>query len=375
MSTIGPSYQPNKISSTTKPINPFDKPSPLEEKTTICGTTAICSFSSPPALTAVSANIHSPTAKKTASCAKQILNPSPTITSATKQVLGNILDTYKFKFWEFLQANTQKPEIHAREQLLVKPLKVLQDVFLSVESRDFLSSYIVRDSNIEKNQSPQMQKKFQTFREKLLLLQESLAEVGITSVPPGKSINFWSGKEGQARAAEEENFSDSDVPLFKFLFDCWGHLRTEASKQPNAATQELISLLPDLFSSLFATYAHGSVNVYMSSKNNGSSSVVNVDSAFWRAELYALINNPNVSHIHLYLHEGKEKWSAPIDLKSKDPKVIAYRDQVICLSRRGDSTLKVPISSLKQMINTWREQALSHGLIAGAKQLETSSDA
>lgn len=289
--------------------------------------------------------------------------------------LALLLDRYQTKFWEYIKANSTDPKVRLGERVYVEPLVTLREVFLSVTDRSFLDRYIIRDSLPEEEQQ-----EFKNFHELLLKLKTQLKGLGVDSLKEGQTINFWSGREGQARAAEDpEGFSDSDVPLFKCLFDCWGYIKaqeTMTSKQPLA---ELIELLPIVFSAMFATYASGDVNVYMASKNDGTHSVINVESAFWNAELYALIQNPKVTKVNLYLHMGKnsvtqeDAWSEPIDLKSEDEKIQRFREEIICLSRRGEKELMVPIATLKKTLRHWKSFAVREGLINGAKDLEQTS--
>ena len=130
----------------------------------------------------------------------------------------------------------------------------------------------------------------------------------------------------------------------------------------------------NLFSAIFASHAKGEVNVYMSSKNDptADSSIINIDSAFWGAELYHLTNNEQVVKVNLYLHMGKDdagqdKWSAPIDLKSKDKKVLAYKDSAICISKRGDASLHVSMGTLKNIGQIWKERAIKDHLLDGSE--------
>lgn len=121
-------------------------------------------------------------------------------------------------------------------------------------------------------------------------------------------------------------------------------------------------MLPTLFSAMFATYAVGAVNVYVSSKNGGDKSVINVNSAFWSAELYALVNNSQVSHVNLFLHQGQDaqgqdQWAPSIDLKSTDPATIKQRDAVVYLSTRGEKDFKVSMGALKECIARWSRAA------------------
>lgn len=272
--------------------------------------------------------------------------------------LKAMLDSCRDDFTRFAKENSNKKIIQGA--FLPKGFLILKDLFLSVESKEFLDCYIVRDSQIQKNQHPDMQKKFDAFSQKIEKLKTSLHDIGICGVEEGKSINFWSGREGQQMAADDEALSDSDVPLFKFLFDCWGLIKQRELQKPGIA-KELISMLPTLFSALFASYAKQEVNVWMSSKNDGKTSVINVESAFWSAELYALINNPQVTKINLMLHQGKDEqgkdlWADPIDLKSNDQEHVVRKDS-LCLSKRGDADLQVSMGAIKKKLSTWNEKA------------------
>ena len=95
-----------------------------------------------------------------------------------------------------------------------------------------------------------------------------------------------------------------------------------------------------------------------------------------------LVSNPQVSKVNLYLHrgrdaQGKDIWLDPIDLKSEDPAIKAFRDGSVFLSRRGDESLKVPMGTMRGIAYTWRERASQSGLVKfqGAScSLEATSD-
>lgn len=277
-----------------------------------------------------------------------------------KSYIEAFINSCKTIFFEFAKANSSNKALTFVQ--FNQSFEAFRDILLSLESKAFLDSYIVRDSAVGVNKDPKIQKKFEEFKAKLDFLQTSLNNIGIKSLEEGKSVNFWSGTAGQRRASDdEESFSDSDIPFFKYLFDCWGYLKTHEIAQKSSERSNFTALLPSLFSSIFATYAKGQVNVYMASKNEpeAEESVINVDSAFWSAELYSLKNNSRVTHVNLYLHEGvdasgKDQWSAPLDLKSQDPEVIARRDALINLSTR-DSKIAVPLERVKGVAVTWKK--------------------
>ena len=100
----------------------------------------------------------------------------------------------------------------------------------------------------------------------------------------------------------------------------------------------------------------------MASKRMDEETVINIDSAFWMAELYSLTNNAQVTEVNLYLHqgidaEGKDLWSDPIDLKSKDPVMLERREH-IRLSKRGESDLSMPIGKARRMVRQWSKKSL-----------------
>lgn|GEM_PF-1729728 len=311
-----------------------------------------------------------------------VLTVTPAVIQEKKTAqksLEALLDGYQVKFGQFIKDNTKEPQVKKGElprMVRIEPLIALRSVFLAVKDRDFLDRYIIRHSLPEEEQ-----KEFTSFHNKLAALKQELEKAGVCGPQAGESINFWSGKEGQARAAEdEESLSDSDVPLFKFLFDCWGYIRQQDALKPGGAAAHLVPLLPILFSAVFADFASGDVNVYMSSKNDGKQSVINVDSAFWSAELYALTQNPQVSKVDLYLHKGKDPltnqdiWEQPIDLKSQDPDVVKLKDEVVSLSRRGDQTLQIPMGNMREMLKSWQSKAKELHLLPDVKELEEESN-
>lgn len=274
------------------------------------------------------------------------------------------IESCKKTFFEFAKSNSSKPDLKFID--FNRSFQALSDILVNLESKDFLDAYIVRDSDVGLNKDPLMKKKLEAFKGKLDTLQAALNNIGIKSLEEGKSVNFWSGREGQRRASDdEESFSDSDIPFFKYLFDCWGYLKTHEMAQTSSEQSNFTALLPSLFSSIFATYAKGAVNVYMASKNKSEAkeSVINVDSAFWSAELYSLRNNPDVTQVNLYLHEGvdaagKDLWSEPLDLKSLDPEMKTKIDSKIKLSRR-DSELAVPVAKVKGVAKIWKKGSKS----------------
>lgn len=289
---------------------------------------------------------------------------------ANRKALSDLISRCETQFFEYAKKNSAKKEalnfIDFKETF-----GLLRDTFISIESKDFLDSYITRDSQVGDNKDPKRRAAVEAFHAKILKLKEELVKIGIEDLKEGESINFWSGREGKQRASDDvSSFSDSDVPMLKFLFDCWGHIK---NREMNRDTPNpfLTSVLPRLFSSIFASHAKGVVNVYMSSKNqpNEKESVINIDSAFWSSELYLLSLNKEVTAVNLYLHKGKnvkgeDVWTPPINLKSTDEKVVAYRDSITNLSKRGDSTLKVSVGTVKSIGLLWKEKAISSRLLS-----------
>lgn len=305
---------------------------------------------------------------------KAVAEKGPCTRSQTREVerqeLSDLMDGLRNSFWECSKANTSKKTVSFKE--FEPAYHCFKDLMISLESKEFLDQYIVRDSFVGANKDPKHQELFDAFTAKILALKTELGKIGIDSLEKSKSVNFWSGREGQKRAADDPvSFSDSDIPLLKFLFDCWGFIKNRESMKDHPRLF-LTSMLPNLFSTIFASFAHGEVNVYMSSKNDptATSSVINIDSAFWSAELYHLTNNERVHSVNLYLHmgkdeEGNDKWSAPIDLKSEDPAVMAYKREIIHISKRNTS-LEVSMADIQNIGTQWRQKAVEHSLLAGS---------
>jgi hypothetical protein len=290
--------------------------------------------------------------------------PMETRSKTHRKELSDLISKCDLKFFECAKGNSSKKALSWEEFLPVFGL--FKDILLSIESREFLDGYLVKDSHVGKNKDPEQQKAFKALDEKLNKLKDALEAIGIAGLKEEQTINFWSGREGQRRAAEDTcSFSDSDVPMFKFLFDCWGCLKNRELYKDHPSPF-LTNLLPDLLSSLFVRHLSFvkkavDVNVYMSSTNNpkeDGSTPFN-DSAFWRAECRALMDNPNVRHLYLFLHNTKDQqnndlWMKPIDLKSQDPQEIAYRNEILFISRRGEADLKVRVKTLVDMAQEWK---------------------
>lgn len=277
-----------------------------------------------------------------------------------RRELSELITRCHRKFFHYAKANSK---MELKEESFAEAFGVFRDLLLNIESKSFLDSYIVRDSQVGINKDSKQQKALESFHVKILALRDALKKIGIDDLQEGESINFWSGREGQQRASDDSSsFSDSDIPFFKFLFDCWGHIKAVELKKES----HLTGMLPNLFSAIFASHAKGEVNVYMASKNDPSQTVINIDSAFWSAELYHLINNEKVTKVNLCLHMGKDaqgadKWSAPIDLKSDDKEVVDHKDSIIRISARG-TRLEVPMSSIRAAGELWKAKALAHKL-------------
>ena len=177
-----------------------------------------------------------------------------------KKALETLMSKGELQF--FRVASATRKQFGIAEDLRFEDFKpvfsALKAVLLAVEDRDFLDEYI-----IDANTASVMEDKFLDFHAKITTLKEALEKIGICGLKEGQTVNFWSGKEGQARAAsDEDSFSDSDIPLFKFLFGCWGHIKNHETMQ-SQPTSFFTGLLPTLFSAIFASHAKGVVNVYM----------------------------------------------------------------------------------------------------------------
>ncbi|MBM3192495.1 MAG: hypothetical protein FJZ63_07610 [Chlamydiae bacterium] len=278
-----------------------------------------------------------------------------------QETLKGFLEGFKETFFGFAKRNSSNREL-TRHRFSIAFEKLL-NVFLGVENREFLDAYLVRDCKIGINKHKEVQEKFKAFHEKLEELKQALENIEITGYQKGQSINFWSGIAGQRRASEdEESLSDSDIPLFKFLFECWGALR-EAEKTQKESFSDVTSLLPLLFSSMFATYAKGSVNVYMASKRDHQEqkTVICADSAFWSVELASLLESKSVTQVNLFLHLGQDEqgehlWEEPIDLKSQDPDMRARKKDIV-LSKRGATDLAVSMRRIEDYAQRWFQKS------------------
>ncbi|MCH9630603.1 MAG: hypothetical protein S4CHLAM37_06050 [Chlamydiia bacterium] len=242
------------------------------------------------------------------------------------------------------------------------------DLLRAVEVEETLDFLIHKDAAIGVNKTEEVQAKNEKILNLIDTLMANLESHGIKGVQDGEEINFWSGREGQARAASDVSaLSDSDLPAFCFLFECW-----RKAKQSKEGSRLVGSLMPRLFSYIFSRYAKGVVNVYLASqapKSGDDKTKLLADSAFWGTELGNLVQNDAVTSVNLHIYDrDAAKFNDPIDLKSADPAVRKLRDELQITVRGGD--FAVSVGDLRQYCDKWRTSAVDLGLIPGAQRLD-----
>lgn len=232
----------------------------------------------------------------------------------------------------------------------------IMDVFnVLLEDKEFFSCYLAKESKVGKNKTDEMQKKFDDFTASLEKMKSELDSIGVQGLSSEKSnkLCFWSGVEGQKRAHQDEAISDGDVPALKLLFELWFVIRFN-EQYCNKPKDMLTSQLPSLFSAIFAEYAVGEVNVYISSQDEKGKSRVNANSAFWNTESHILMKNPKVTKLYVHLTENSI-WQPPFDLKGSSPEDKAKREKIM-MTRRGDETA-VPLKLVSNCAKLWKAKA------------------
>lgn len=249
-----------------------------------------------------------------------------------------------------------------------------------VQDMNFLASYIVKDSSVGDNKDPSKQEKFAAYKAQIHQLVKDLDSIGIKGIEKGQKLGFWSGPAGEKKANKEHAITDSKVPFIAFLFECWTAIRKSENRE-SQPKNILTSQLPTLFSAIFAEFAKGSVDVYLSSKKEkqDTTSVINSDSAFWSAELYSLLKNEDVDHVNVYMHElvdGKDVWQGPYDFKNPSTFEQIGEIKITRRSHRPQTgfmeiSKPIPLSSLKKQLLQWKSKA--HMRAMARKNAETAT--
>lgn len=253
---------------------------------------------------------------------------------------------------------------------------LINEILLQLKDSEFVAFYVIRDSKVGKNKNPEMQKRYEHFRLRFEELRVQLDAIGIKGIPEDreKKLCFWSGVEGQKRAKASDAICDDDVSFLQYLFRCW--MKMQEKKGEKAITSQL----PPLFSAIFADYAVGDVDVYISSQGEDGKSIVNANSAFWYTEAPILKSKADVTKINVYLFEmveGKNVWTGPFDFKSDKVEDIEAIRNAMNMKRREDKQT-VSLAKVAKMTKHWKsdEKGSSGDLLWGkvVRHLKSKDD-
>lgn len=181
-------------------------------------------------------------------------------------------------------------------------------------------------------------------------LVQNFHECGIKGIRKGQEVLFWSGLAAMLEAEKDPNgLSDSGIPLFVTLFAFWKRICLEQEGK-----RLLGSLLPNLFSYMFARYAHGDVSVRISSASNDTNETcLNANSAFFAVELPTLLKNPKVTKVLVSVYNQDGTWSSPIDFKSEKPEEVARKMALQTSLREGGKPL--PLGAMLKFCQAWKQ--------------------
>lgn len=144
-----------------------------------------------------------------------------------------------------------------------------------------------------------------------------------------KSVNFWSGQHAKIKALEASlELSDSKVPSISAMFDV-----CRAIHKVQQQYDDYITLLTSAVSRVFASYAFGATNIYISSEKLSESPGLTIPNNFWLAELPLLqsLHKRGVItdiKIHLYDHH-KQEWNKIVSLFTQEGDNIPIRRRAI----------------------------------------------
>ena len=138
-------------------------------------------------------------------------------------------------------------------------------------------------------------------------------------------IYFWSGDEAKKNAPRSTiELADDRIPSVSVMFDLGQTIFEILGKYDSN-----LCLLFSAISRVYASHAHGVVNVYVSSDKSAESAGFTVTNNFWEAELATLQRlkaRQIVEDIHIHLYDQKkQRWNKPASLYSEEGRAIAIR--------------------------------------------------
>lgn len=165
---------------------------------------------------------------------------------------------------------------------------------------------------------------FSLFANKFMDLFNYLEEKGFPCAREYKKpLNFWSGIEAQKKAlGSEVEISDSKVTAIAAMFDVISVFHAVLNNANYGALTAAVSRI-------FATYARGDVNVYISPAKATETPGFSVPNNFWNAELptlMALKDRSLIKDIKINIFDQKnDVWKQPISLFSDEANNLPIR--------------------------------------------------
>ncbi len=206
-------------------------------------------------------------------------------------------------------------------------------------------------------------------------LIQILTENGIETIPYGKSISFWSGKDVKEFICNNHDFRnkfliDIQIPAYSFLFLCAQNTMKEIK-----VFNGVLDIFRMLICEHLAHQARDVVNVYISSDNLIDENFIRVGNHFWKFELPILQDlklKGIIKKINLYFfNKSKNAFDFPIEFSSKEAQNLRLL-RLVPIKRKtktyfnyfrvdflpDESSVKtrITLGKLQTIIQCWREK-------------------